>query len=1090
VLPLSNLVWHFPLAARKITRHEVVKSNEDNMLSGLGLLGEGFVYPGHQDNNHGFSRFATSGASPTGTLHPLHMSHRVTIDECDDIVRRHQLLAPHGVWMVNEETEDKATSVERRGDCGLFLGARSSVDADLWRGFYRYARMILRLGHFDAWIDEDILDAVVHSSAEKACIPGTSKVCVWWSEFDLDDEEYSCRPKRDASNIVTPGVLLAALAHNGVAYPPPSPPPPAPPTSPPPPAPPPGALRCELSAIPTTDGRKVLQGTPPAESDGRPSVRTTLQIFDEIDGQPASPEKHFQLVDKKCWRWDAENNWPPFVVQRDLYVPQPRCGEAPSRDVLWEGGFRQSLMPKDAYDPMEQNNDECPWREMTPAPTALTRDPLAVNMDQVIAEDGAFCLDGTARAFSAVTAMEHLCDLGTHVGACGVHENLVVFGYAELKYGDQRYNLKTCPETPPANCEASCLRRKLGQESGEAIGSCRDGGPGSTSDSCYYGTSTECPKRRFAFLPDEAGPDVPDDSCVAGVTKLMDGTDHQYGNGNGVCEDGLMFSFFAPGRNPCLPNTDVTDCGWRMPKRMARVGVARSDTCKANRAESADELCMDFSDSLWSDLKPNEGDNWLRTTNSQDMKACGRGTQDSHCKTKSNAHIANNGPGTRRYNDLLYRNKTIYVNPTMMRSGERCTMPERAVLNLDWYNRDSTATTADILEQICTDGGEGSHRLPLDMPRQLDTSNSLAYPSEAAQHLASSPRMVYYDFLCPYGSQPDACPPRNLSDFQEIQDELVQPSGPVFTSCHDPDVPDYECCRSETAFQVHGGGGYVGKRGIEDELKCDYPNEAGMIERVGEDGDPGLIEGTACPMHWTSYYHTSTGCANLCRAAHEREGNDNTCVPGVPECSNWHDGSQFPIEYQTVNAWCICGAKLRTSAQAGDYVNPGTILSKAREYARRALHEDDSVDDDDHWEWPEPPEPSIDAHHGAHFDVPDACLAEIMSFRTDLILEGSACDDYLVMTQPPQDLLDNGYDPGAATATHPYCAEELADAHDCCVVSRGHAEASRLWYQAGDMTDSSVSESFDASTMVGTAVHTSKVAAVGNFVRLFATFKP
>lgn len=542
MLYLSNPLWHFPLAARKITRHELVKSNEDNMLSGLGLLGEGFFYPGHQDDNHGFSRFATSGASSTGKLHPLHMSHRVTLDECDDIVRRHQLLAPHGVWMVNEETENKVTTVERRGDCGLFLGARSSVDADIWRAFYRYARMILRLGHYDAWIDEDIADALVHSSAEKACVPGTSKVCVWWSEFDLDDEEYSCRPKRDASNIVTPGVLLATLADNGVAYPPPSPPPPAPPVAPPPPVPPPGALRCELSAIPTTDGRKVLQGTPPAEHDGRPNVRTTLQVLDELAGGSGNPDEHFQLVDKKCWRWDAENNWPPFVVHRDLYIPQPRCGEDRSRDVLWEGGFRQSLMPRDAYDPMEQNNDECPWREMSPA--ALTVDTASsnqnprTNMAQVVAEDGAFCLDGTARAFSAQTRMEHLCDLGTHVGACGVHENLVVFGYAELAGN-------------------GCWRRFDGVQRSETADSCRDGGAGATDDSCYYGTSTGCPKRRFAFLPDEAGPDVPDDSCVRGTTKLMDGTDYDYGPDNGVCEDGLMFSFFAPGRNPCEPNTDV-----------------------------------------------------------------------------------------------------------------------------------------------------------------------------------------------------------------------------------------------------------------------------------------------------------------------------------------------------------------------------------------------------------------------------------------------------------------------------------------------------------------------------------------------------
>ena len=118
---------------RKLTRHEVVPSNEANMLSGLGLLGEGFVYPGHDDSDHGFSRFRTSGLSATAKLHPLHMSHNVTRDECDDIVRRHELLAPHAVWLVDQAHEDDFASAERLGDCGLFLGTRSTVDADLWR---------------------------------------------------------------------------------------------------------------------------------------------------------------------------------------------------------------------------------------------------------------------------------------------------------------------------------------------------------------------------------------------------------------------------------------------------------------------------------------------------------------------------------------------------------------------------------------------------------------------------------------------------------------------------------------------------------------------------------------------------------------------------------------------------------------------------------------------------------------------------------------------------------------------------------------------------------------------------------------------
>ena len=1044
--------------SRKVTRHEVVPSNEAHMLSGLGLIGEGFVYPGHLESDHGFSRFPRSGASSTPKLHALHMSHNVTMDECDEIVRRHELLAPHGVWLLDEKYEAGGTVAERLGDCGLFLGARSSADADIWRAFYRYARLVLRLGHFDAWIDQDIVDAIVHSSVEKPCNPATSKVCLWWSEFDLDPELFSCRPKQDASNIVTPGVLLAALAHNDVAYPPPSPPPPLPPTAPPPPAPPPGALRCELSAIATTDGRKVLVETPPppAPQAMDPAVKTILQIFEGLTGDESS-SKHYQLVNKKCWRWDAENNWPPFVVHRDQYTPQPRCGEDRSRDVLWEGGFRQSLMPKDAYDPMEQNNNECPWKDLGVKEliAGSVHGIVRTNLASVYEEDGGFCLDGTARAYSAETDMEHLCDLGTHVGACGVHENLVVFGYAMLR-----------------SVASECTLRASGLDAA-SVG-CLDGGPSSTGDTCYYGTSSGCPKRRFAFLASEAGPDVPNDSCESGTTTLGDGTSWSYGASNGVCEDGLMYSIFAPGKNPCQPNTDTTDCGWRMPKRMARITVARSDTCNTNRADSAEVACQDFTDDLWNNVDTSDTTHILHTSNTVYMTACGRGTQDSHCTSKSNENVDSNGPGTSQYNNLLYRNKTIYVNPVMLRSGVSCSLAEKAELDLSWFQR---TAGSDVLTQVCSDGGEGSLRLPLKVPRQQ--GSSIAH---AAGH-----QMVHYDFICPYGSQPEACPARNLTDFQEIQDELVQPSGPVFTNCHDPDVADYECCRSETSFRVHGGGGYVGRRNSEDEYQCAYPEDAGLIDRVGipeyeDDGDDTtvFVHGKVCPIHWTNYYHTSTGCSDLCRAAHQREGNDDTCVPGVPECSNWHDGASFPLEYQTVNAWCICGAKLRTEAQAGDYVQPGTILSKAREYARRALHEDASADDDDHWEWPETTSASVDAHFGAHFDVPDACLAEIMSFRTDLILEGSTCDDYLLQSAPPLDLLQDGYDPNDVTSTHASCAEGDADAHACCVVSRGHAEASQVWYQTSDLAEHSVAESYAESHMVGTSVHTSRVAAVGN----------
>jgi hypothetical protein len=117
--------------------------------------------------------------------------------------------------------------------------------------------------------------------------------------------------------------------------------------------------------------------------------------------------------------------------------------------------------------------------------------------------------------------------------------------------------------------------------------------------------------------------------------------------------------------------------------------------------------------------------------------------------------------------------------------------------------------------------------------------------------------------------------------------------------------------------------------------------------------------------------------------------------------------------------------------------------------------------------------------------VGDACIAEIMSFRTDL-LNGSQCDDYLDMTVAD---IPTEWDP-KVTSGAVACTEDGSTDDQCCVAHRGDAQASRLWFQDGDMTTRSVAESFGRSTIVGTAVHTSRVAAVGNFVRPFATFKP
>jgi hypothetical protein len=131
----------------------------------------------------------------------------------------------------------------------------------------------------------------------------------------------------------------------------------------------------------------------------------------------------------------------------------------------------------------------------------------------------------------------------------------------------------------------------------------------------------------------------------------------------------------------------------------------------------------------------------------------------------------------------------------------------------------------------------------------------------------------------------------------------------------------------------------------------------------------------------------------------------------------------------------------------------------------------------------------VTAHHGDHFDVDNACFEEISSFLTDHIPSTAQCANYMTMNTPPGYLVESGYDP-ASDGAHAYCTDNGTANDACCVAHRGSDEMSRVWLQGQDMKERSVSESFNGPTVVGTAVHTSQVAAVGNFVRRFANFKP
>lgn len=291
---------------------------------------------------------------------------------------------------------------------------------------------------------------------------------------------------------------------------------------------------------------------------------------------------------------------------------------------------------------------------------------------------------------------------------------------------------------------------------------------------------------------------------------------------------------------------------------------------------------------------------------------------------------------------------------------------------------------------------------------------------------------------------------------------------------------------------------------------------------------PLLPAGSPCPLHWTSYHNTPTGCEAYCAIAFQREGSDGTCMPGKPECANWLDDVAFPTEWVTVNTWCICGAKLEQEIAPGRYVNRGTIIESyqtaeerfAEEQARSADEEtsitleallyrrrlrkqnENNVTQtvqahareararllDSTWRWAEATAPSISAHHGDHFDVDSACFNEITSFVTDFIPADVPCASYMTMETPPVDLLTDGYNPTRPNAE--YCGDDDTGPGQCCIAHRGSSEMSRLWLQGKDVAKYSVSSAFDGPTNVGTAVHTSQVAAVGNFVRRFATFNP
>lgn len=287
---------------------------------------------------------------------------------------------------------------------------------------------------------------------------------------------------------------------------------------------------------------------------------------------------------------------------------------------------------------------------------------------------------------------------------------------------------------------------------------------------------------------------------------------------------------------------------------MTSVGVAEEDTCEVEVetvgqfggddfregcTEAECPTCMDYTDDVFSSERIT-----LATSIDGTRKAartCGRGTQTRRCAALRDAEIvrihedgnyayghppkhtddqwskdwklqtADDLAGTYLHHSLKHRNKTLYVNAAL--AGRPCEppnnlfrnpiavpgdpvatqalhLPNHAQLNggslfpgesTEWIKGGSYKENAqEVVDTVCSDGGQGSHRVPLRTP----TPNGLSLSQNWFYH---------WDFLCPYGSQPGVCPPRDLTVLQSVQDELDQPSGPTFGECHSEDVPDYEC---------------------------------------------------------------------------------------------------------------------------------------------------------------------------------------------------------------------------------------------------------------------------------------------------------
>lgn len=273
-------------------------------------------------------------------------------------------------------------------------------------------------------------------------------------------------------------------------------------------------------------------------------------------------------------------------------------------------------------------------------------------------------------------------------------------------------------------------------------GECNDRGSSQViPGTCIFGTdSDDCGYRELTMPRGKVFNRAPDDSCPSA--------------NNGLCEDQLYYSNVAPndiemsGREICIPNTDLSDCGWRSGPRNIPVEVLRGDSCSQpggvlyGATDNTKSICQDLND-FWAlgpthtkinENSPHDPNNYrllvpgttflgIEEWGHTGLLTCGFGTHTEQCGERV-VYVHEDAPGgcEQTCNDPLMEQ---YIDPTWKQ-------------NNNWDPK-----------TYCSDGGEGSRRILFLMPQQRDPrGRDVDTYYQHRQEIYTSQRYRYWDFAC------------------------------------------------------------------------------------------------------------------------------------------------------------------------------------------------------------------------------------------------------------------------------------------------------------------------------------------------------